>query len=94
MVHRRHARWSKTGAWKRVFKALAQDAGNEYAMIDATIVRVHQRSAGAKRGLAIGRCRGGPSTTIHATVDALGNPTGFHLTPGQVHDLEGTAGGH
>ena len=29
------------------------------------------------------------STKIHATVDALGNPTGFHLTPGQTHDLEG-----
>lgn len=23
--------------------------------------------------------------------DALGNPTGFHLTPGQAHDLEGAA---
>ena len=22
-------------------------------------------------------------------MDALGNPTGFHLTPGQSHDLEG-----
>jgi transposase len=22
-------------------------------------------------------------------VDALGNPTGFHLTPGQAHDLDG-----
>ncbi len=29
------------------------------------------------------------STKIHATVDALGNPTGFHLTPGQAHDLAG-----
>jgi transposase len=29
------------------------------------------------------------STKIHATCDALGNPTGFHLTPGQEHDLEG-----
>ena len=29
------------------------------------------------------------STKIHATVDALGNPTRFHLTPGQAHDLEG-----
>ena len=26
---------------------------------------------------------------IHATVDALGNPTGFALSPGQAHDLEG-----
>jgi transposase len=29
------------------------------------------------------------STKIHATCDALGNPTRFHLTPGQKHDLEG-----
>ena len=29
------------------------------------------------------------STKIHATVDALGNPTGLHLTPGQACDLEG-----
>jgi transposase len=38
---------------------------------------------------AIGRSVGGLSTKIHATCDALGNPTGFYLTPGQVHDLEG-----
>lgn len=29
------------------------------------------------------------STKIHATVDALGNPTGLHLTPGQACDLDG-----
>lgn len=29
------------------------------------------------------------STKIHATVDALGNPTGFHLRPGNASDLEG-----
>ncbi len=38
---------------------------------------------------AIGRSKGGLSTKIHATCDALGNPTGFHLTAGQDHDLEG-----
>lgn len=44
-----------------------------------------------KRGQdqAIGRSRGGLSTKIHATCDALGNPTGFFLTPGQAHDLQG-----
>lgn len=31
----------------------------------------------------------GPEHEVHATVDALGNPTGFHLTPGQASDLEG-----
>ena len=29
------------------------------------------------------------STKIHATVDALGYPTGFLLTPGQACDLDG-----
>jgi transposase len=29
------------------------------------------------------------STKIHALVDALGNPIGFHLTPGQRCDLDG-----
>jgi len=29
------------------------------------------------------------TTKIHAVCDALGNPIGFHLTPGQVHDLQG-----
>jgi len=29
------------------------------------------------------------TTKIHATLDALGNLVGFHLTPGQAHDLEG-----
>ena len=34
--------------------------------------------------------RGGLSTRIHATVDALGNLTGFTLTSGQASDLVGT----
>ena len=51
VVHTRHSRWSQSGVWQRVFEALAQDADNEYAMIDATIVRAHQHSAGAKGGI-------------------------------------------
>ena len=55
VVHTRHSRGSKTGVWQRVFEALAQDADNEYAMIDATIVRAHQHSAGAKGGIQTNR---------------------------------------
>ena len=29
------------------------------------------------------------STKLHALVDALGNPLGFHLTGGEAHDLVG-----
>jgi transposase len=71
--------------------ALPAYPDNEYAMIDATIVRAHQHSAGArkKKGVnqAIGRSRGGLTTKIHMIVDALGNPLAFTLTPGQVHDI-------
>ena len=55
-VHTRFSRWAKGGVWARVFAALSADADNEYAMIDATIVRAHQHSAGArKRGAATRR---------------------------------------
>lgn len=50
VIHTRFSRWSKTGIWEGVFQHLADDADNEYAMIDSTIVRAHQHSAGAKGG--------------------------------------------
>ncbi len=36
---------------------------------------------------AIGRSRGGPTTKIHASVDALGNPLALALSEGQAHDI-------
>ena len=50
VIHTRHMRWSRSGVWERVFTHLAADADNEYAMIDATIIRAHQHAAGAKGG--------------------------------------------
>src|ERR1700704_1011717 len=49
-VHTRFTRWANAAVWERLFKHLAEDADNEYAMIDSTIVRAHQHSAGAKKG--------------------------------------------
>lgn len=51
-VHTRFSRWAENGVWEKVFKHLAVDADNEYAMIDSTIVRAHQHSAGAKKKTA------------------------------------------
>ncbi|PYD47459.1 hypothetical protein C3920_09780 [Novacetimonas pomaceti] len=51
-----------------------------------TIVRAHQRSAGARKkgsGSGIGRSRGGLTTKIHAVVDAAGKPLALSLMPGQ-----------
>ncbi len=47
-VHTRPMRWSRKGVWEKVFGHLAEEADNEYAMIDATIVRAHQHAAGAQ----------------------------------------------
>lgn len=49
VVHTRHSRWAASGVWEKVFKVLGEDADNEYAMIDSTIVRAHQHSAGAQK---------------------------------------------
>ena len=49
VVHTRFSRWAVRGVWKAVFEHLASDADNEYAMIDSTIVRAHQHSAGARK---------------------------------------------
>jgi len=58
-THTRYSRWAKSGVWARVFTALSADADNEYAMIDATIVRAHQHSAGArKKGMPTRRSGG------------------------------------
>jgi transposase len=51
-VHTRFCRWARSGVWKRVFEHLADAADNEYAMIDSTIVRAHQHSAGAAKKTA------------------------------------------
>jgi len=48
-VHRRFSRWAKSGVLEMIFQHLAADADNEYAMIDSTIVRAHQHSAGAQK---------------------------------------------
>ena len=91
-THRRFSRWAKRGIWAGILALLTVDADNEYAMIDATIVRAHQHSAGAPKAdgnQAIGKSRGGLSTKIHVLVDALGNPLKMVLTGGQVHDLAG-----
>ena len=48
-VHRRYRRWYESGVFMRVFEIMSRDADNESVMLDATIVRAHQHSAGAQK---------------------------------------------
>jgi transposase len=59
----------------------------KWVMIDATIIRAHQHSSGAKEGRRIqtlGRSWGG--SKIYVACDAHGNPLRFILTGGEVSD--------
>jgi transposase len=50
-VFQRFNRWSKRGVFERIFTAAADEPDFEYALIDGTIVSVHQKASGAKGGL-------------------------------------------
>ena len=48
VIHTRFSRWSKKGVWEQVFNLLSEQSDDENAMLDATIVKAHQHSAGKK----------------------------------------------
>ncbi len=50
---RRFRRWSEKGVFEGLFEALSQEPDFEYALVDGTIVSVHQKASGAKGGLKI-----------------------------------------
>jgi transposase len=43
--------WVEADVFKRMFDAVSNDPDMEYAMVDATIVKVHRHGQGAKGGL-------------------------------------------
>tara|TARA_R110000787_G_scaffold251749_2_gene357261 strand:+ start:289 stop:639 length:351 start_codon:yes stop_codon:yes gene_type:complete len=50
---RRFRRWARDGVFDRLFEAVSGDPDMEYALIDGTIVSVHQKATGAKGGLKL-----------------------------------------
>ena len=50
-VFTRFRDWVKADVWQRLFDAVADEPDMEYAMVDATIVKVHRHGQGAKGGL-------------------------------------------
>ena len=52
-VFRRYRDWVKADVFARLFAACSDEPGMEYAMVDATIVKVHRHGRGAKGGLRV-----------------------------------------
>lgn len=42
-------RWGEAGVWQRIVDAVSHDSDMELLMMDSTIVRAHQHSAGAQK---------------------------------------------
>ncbi|TJV45097.1 MAG: IS5 family transposase [Mesorhizobium sp.] len=93
-VFKRYRDWVKADVFVRLFEACSDQPDMEFAMVDATIVKVHRHGQGAKGGpqsQAIGRSKGGMTTKILALTDALGNLVRFVLLPGHRFDTVGVA---
>lgn len=88
-VYVRYHRSRDKGTWAKLLAAASDDPDLEYLMVDSRIVRVHPHGAGKKQQHeeAMGKSRGGLSTKIHATVDALGNPVRLLLIPGETSEF-------
>ena len=50
-VFKRFRDWVKADVFERMFDAVSGEPDMEYAMVDATIVKVHRHGQGAKGGL-------------------------------------------
>mgnify|MGYP002745588373 FL=1 len=89
--------WQAAGVWERIeaeLVAMADASGrlDWRVSVDSTVCRVHVHAAGARRDSprtvdgepddhALGVCRGGWSTKIHAAVGAGRGPLSMLLTP-------------
>jgi len=52
-VHKRFTRWAAAGVWEKAFALLVKDGGNDYLLIDSTIVRAHLQALTGKGGKKI-----------------------------------------
>ena len=54
-AHCRFRRWTLSGVWESLFKALVEDPDFEYVLVDATISKVHADATSQKGGLRLTR---------------------------------------
>lgn len=89
-VYRFHNRWAKKGVFKLLLEAIAKEDEDDYKIIDATHIKVHQDAcrhpqAAEKRGL--GKTKGGRNSKLNACVNGNGKPLFILLRPGNEHEI-------
>ena len=59
-THRRFCRWRDRGVWADLLEAVMEDPDFEWLMVDASYIKAHPHSAGARGGnQSIARTKGG-----------------------------------
>jgi transposase len=93
-VANRFYAWQKAGPWSRLLAALQQQTHERGELdwslhfVDGSVIRAHQHAAGARKepregDEALGRSRGGLSTTLHVRAERQGKPMVVLLSVGQ-----------
>jgi len=70
-VFNKWSRWNAKGVFERILDAFSKDADNESSIVDASIVRAHQHSAGGK---------GGPKLSVLDALAEVLAPRSTHLS--------------
>ena len=97
-VYRFHNRWAHKGIFKLLLEAIAKGDEDDFRIIDATHIKVHQDACrhpqpAQERGL--GKTKGGRNSKLNACVNGQGKPLFILLRPGNEHEIltaEGTLG--
>ncbi len=105
-VAQRFRRWAVAGVWEKLFEILkaAGEAQLGMVFLDGTVIRAHQKAAGARRPQevletapelktrqameALGRSKGGFGTKAVGLCDGAGRLLALELLPGQADELE------
>ena len=89
-IFKRFNDWSKSEKLVKIFQSLVTDPDYEWSLIDGSVVKAHQHSTGARKGvdIGIGKTVAGNSSKIHLATDSFGLPVEIKVTEGQVHDSQ------
>ena len=86
-THRRLCRWRDQGVWEGLLEAVMDEPDFEWLMIDASYIKAHPHSAGARGGnQSIARTKGGSTASCNIAIDSHGMPVRLTVTGGTVAD--------
>ena len=85
-THRRFCRWRDRGVWADLLEAVMEDPDFEWLMVDASYIKAHPHSAGARGEISPSPAQKGLNSKLHMATDSHGMPVRLAVTEGTVAD--------